>query len=259
MPENADPTYSQADHDDLNLRASLAGLSQLTVGAGAEGLPDMLRRVAFFGVGAIPGADGVGLTLLEPGRPDTIVASTEFVSLVDAIQYGLGQGPCITAAAHRRTVHSGALEVDGNWPEFGPQTAALGVHSVLSLPLIVDDTVVGAMNVYGHVRNAFTERAMRLGELFSVPAAVSVHNAQALFQARRLSDEMKTAMSSRSIIDQALGVVMSRTGSSEEDAFNGLRSRSQSQQVKISVLAQQLVDDAVRRAQSRHRGDSTTP
>ena len=53
-------------------------------------------RVATYAVRAIPGADGAGLTL-EDDRANTIVATAAFVSEIDDIQYGIGQGPCITA------------------------------------------------------------------------------------------------------------------------------------------------------------------
>ena len=42
--------------------------------------------------GAIPGADGAGLTLLEDDQANTIVATAAFVSEIDDIQYGIGQG-----------------------------------------------------------------------------------------------------------------------------------------------------------------------
>ena len=48
---------------------------------------------AEFAVQAIPGADGAGLTLLEAGRGNTLVATAPFVSEIDAVQYGIGQGP----------------------------------------------------------------------------------------------------------------------------------------------------------------------
>ena len=242
--------------DGIGLRRGLGELAQLAVGDGERALLEFLESVAGLAVTSIPGADGVGVTLLEAGRADTIVASTDFVRAVDAIQYAMGQGPCITAAAERRTVHSASLEDAVDWPDFGPRTAALGVHSVLSLPLVAQDCVVGAMNVYGRVRDAFTEDAMRLGEAFAGPAAMSVHNAQALFQARRLAGELRVAMTNRSVIDQALGVLMSRTGITEDEALARLRTRSQSEQVKVSVLAQRIVAEAVRRAQARRAGDA---
>lgn len=58
--------------------------------------------------------------------------------------------------------------------------SALGVHSVLSIPLIPPDAVVGGMNIYAHQADAFHEGAARIGELFAVPAAIAVQDAQVL-------------------------------------------------------------------------------
>jgi len=254
-PDDATPDigfHLRDASDDLDLRASLASLSRLGMGQGQQGLEDLLRHVAEFAVHAIPGADGAGLTLLESDRADTMVASADFVREVDAIQYGIGEGPCITAAAERRTVHSGSLGGEKLWPRFGPRVSRLGVHSVLSLPLLVGADVLGAMNVYAHAKDAFDERSVQLGELFSVPAAIAVQNAQALSQARRLATQLQAALTSRSGIDQALGIVMSRSGCTAEEALNKLRAMSQAENRKLSVVAQHVIEEAVRRARARH-------
>ncbi|PYC87336.1 hypothetical protein C7C46_05030 [Streptomyces tateyamensis] len=239
--------------DDEDLRESLADLSRLATAR--LDLRDLLTHVAGFAVRAIPGADGAGLTLLENDRADTIVASAEFVREVDAIQYGIGEGPCITAAAERRTVHSASLDKDPAWPRFGPQVGRLGVHSVVSLPLLAGDSVLGAMNVYARAENAFDPRAVELGELFAVPAAISVQNAQALAQAQRLAAQLQSALTHRASIDQALGILMSRSGCTPAEAFDRLRVMSQTQNRKASVVAQQLLDEAVARARARHSAD----
>ena len=241
--------------DSVDLRQSLAALSHLIMGHGRQGLESALTRVAEIAVRAVPGADGAGLTLLEHDRPDTIVASEDFVRAVDAIQYGIGEGPCISAAAERRTVMCGSLSTDGQWPRFGPRVARLGVHSALSLPLSADDEVLGAMNIYAHARDAFGERAVELGELFAVPAAISVHNAKVLAQTGQLADQLQAALTSRSTIDQALGIVMSRTGCTEHEAFERLRTTSQAENRKVADVAQRIVDEAVRRARARHTTD----
>jgi GAF domain-containing protein len=236
--------------ENADLRDSLDSLSRLAV-AHLE-LQDLLTRVATYAVRAIPGAEGAGLTLFQDSRPDTIVASADFVREVDAIQYSIGEGPCITAAAEKRTVRSGALTTEPAWPKFGPKMGRLGVNSVMSLPLLAADEVLGAMNVYAHPCNAFHDDAVTLGELFAIPAAISVHNARALAQARTLATQLNAALASRPIIDQALGILMSRTGCASEEAFDKLRVMSQSENRKVSVIAQQLVDEAVRRARARH-------
>ncbi|WP_035792076.1 GAF and ANTAR domain-containing protein [Kitasatospora mediocidica] len=248
-PDRAD----RAAADDADLRESLADLSRLATGR--LDLRAMLTHVAEFAVRAIPGADGAGLTLLENDRADTIVASADFVREVDAVQYGIGEGPCITAAAERRTVRSAHLGRDPSWPRFGPRVSRLGVHSVVSLPLLAGDGVLGAMNVYARTEDAFDARAVELGELFAVPAAISVQNAQALAQAQRLATQLQSALTHRAAIDQALGILMSRSGCSPAEAFDKLRVMSQTQNRKASAVAQQLLDEAVARARARHSAD----
>jgi hypothetical protein len=116
-PAAASPA-DQASVEDADLRDSLAGLSRLVLPKGEQGLEAMLGSVAEFAVQAIPGANGASLTLLDgdrPDRPDTVVATAEIVRQVDAIQYGIGEGPCIAAVAQGRTVRSGSLSGDPAW------------------------------------------------------------------------------------------------------------------------------------------------
>jgi transcriptional regulator with GAF, ATPase, and Fis domain len=251
-PQNSsDLPEGASDHD---LDASLVSLSGLVMGAGQRGLEELLQRVAEFAVQAIPGADGAGLTLLQADRRDTMVASADFVRDVDAIQYGLGEGPCITAATEVRTVCSGSLSEETMWPRFGPQAADLGVHSALSLPLRHGETSIGAMNIYAHARDAFDEWSIELGEHYAVPAATSVYNAQILAQAQRVAGELQAALTNRTIIDQSLGILMSRTGYSADRAFEHLQQLAQTEGRSPALAAQQIVDDAVRRAlEQRHR------
>lgn len=247
----------QAEHDDADLQASLADLAGLVTGS--FGLEDLLVQVAVLAAHAIPGAEGAGVTLLRLDRPDNrveaLAASAPFVAEIDELQYGvLNEGPCITAALERRTVRSGSLGGEKMWPRFGPRVGRLGVHSALSLPLLLPGQVIGAINVYAHGQDVFDEHAAELGELFAKPAAVSVRNAQILAQALVLTAQLQTALSTRPVIDQAIGLLRGRSGGSAEEAFARLRVISQAEHVKLAEVAQRIVDDAVRRARSRHSG-----
>jgi 6-phosphogluconolactonase/glucosamine-6-phosphate isomerase/deaminase len=79
---------------------------------------------------------------------------------------------------------------------------------------------------------------------------VSVHNAQILAQSQRLAEQLGAALTSRAVIDQALGILMSRTGATPDEAFDRLRAMSQSEHVKVSEVARLLVDEAVHRARA---------
>jgi GAF domain-containing protein len=239
----------QLDDDLTDSLMALAGLSSARLG-----LEDLLTRVASFAVQAIPGADGAGLTLLEHDRPATIVKSEAFVREIDDIQYSIDEGPCISAAKTGQTMRSGSLSGDPRWPRFGPRAGRLGVHSVLSLPLLTPEGVLGAMNVYAHEKDTFDERAERVGQLFAVPAAIAVQNAQILSQTQRLAANLHAALTNRAVIDQAIGIIISRTGLSPEAAFKRISTLSQNNHIKVSAVATSIVEEAARRARSRHTG-----
>lgn len=132
------------------------------------------------------------------------------------------------------------------------------MHSVLSLPLLLPDETaeaVGAINVYAYARDVFDDQAQSLGELFAAPAAVAVHNAQVLAQAQLVATQLQAALTNRSVIDQALGILISRSGDTAAQAFARLRAISQTENAKLATVAQRLVDEAARRARAR-RTDS---
>jgi hypothetical protein len=158
----------QAAADDVFLATGLRGLSAM-VSAGWS-LDVVLRNVAEFAAQAVPGADdtGVGVTLIKPIGTTMGVqvwaATTSVVREIDLMQYEvLNEGPCITCMQIRRAVVSGSLDADKRWPRFGARVARLGVASALSLPLLIDDQVVGSINVYARDRDVFGEHAVRLG------------------------------------------------------------------------------------------------
>lgn len=245
--------HEQAAEEDADLRESLAALARIATGW--VDLPDVLRRVAELCASAVPGADASGLTLLQENRADTVVASAKFVREIDAIQYHLGEGPCITASQTGRPIRSGSLGGARDWPRFGPRAGRLGVHSVMSIPLVTPEGVLGTLNVYAHAKDAFDERSVEIAEMFAIPAAISVQNADTLDTARRTSAQLRSALLSRQMIDQAVGIVMSRSGCTADEGLDRLRNISQTGNRKLAVIAQSVVDDAVARARARRQAD----
>lgn len=107
--------------------------------------------------------------------------------------------------------------------------------------------------MYSHAKDVFDEHAEELGELFARPAAAAVHNAQVLAEALALNVQLKEALTTRPVIDQAIGIIRGRTGRSAEEAFGQLQAMSQSEHRKLAEVAAVVVDEAVRRAQTRNR------
>lgn len=92
---------------------------------------------------------------------------------------------------------------------------------------------------------------MQLGSQFARPAAISVYNAQLLATAHERTVRLQRALDSRAVIDQAIGIVRSRSGGTAEEAFQRLTQISQTENIKLHAVAERLVEEAVRRACAR--------
>jgi GAF domain-containing protein len=246
---------AQLDADEVDLQAGLNGVASIVTGA--RDMTEILGAVAEYAVRAIPAADGAGVTVIGSCDDDGLsiaewAVTADFIRDIDTAQYDeLNEGPCLTCMQSRRAAVSGSLGSDRRWPHFGGRVARMGVHSVLALPLMVGERLIGAINSYAYGRDAFTEHAVQLGWRFAGPAAVSVHNAQLLAGARLRTQQLQRALVSRAVIDQAIGIIRSRTGASTEEAFDRLTRMSQNENIKLNAVAERLVDEAVRRARAR--------
>lgn len=250
----SEPSPAQVVSDEIDLADGLRGLAALVTGR--MSLEDSLAEIAVFAAQAIPNVDGAGVTVLRRrGATMGIGAwsvTAPFVREIDIIQYEtLQEGPCITCMQERVAVISGSLGSDERWPRFGGRVARLGVSSSLSLPLLIGDQVVGSINCYSYTEDAFGQHAERLGSLFAGPAAVSVFNAQTMIAARDQAEQLKQALESRAVIDQAIGIIRARSGATAEEAFDRLRQVSQIENTKLREIAVRLVEEAARRARAR--------
>jgi GAF domain-containing protein len=111
-------------------------------------------------------------------------------------------------------VHQGVddLSQEQRWDIFRPDAIAYGVLSSLSPPLTVEDETLGALNLYSSRPDAFPapqrEHVTALAGQCAAALALAlrhVHQAQ-------MQQQLAEAMASRSIIDQAIGVLMAQQG-----------------------------------------------
>jgi GAF domain-containing protein len=253
-PRPAPSSGTQVHAVEPGLQAGLSGVATLV--ADQHEISEILSEIAKFAVQAVPQADGAAATLLRrcDYRPQiqTWATTAAFVEEIDSGQYeDLDEGPGISCMQSRRPALSGSVGRDHRWPHFGGRVARMGVHSVLALPLTVGEHAVGAISFYAYSRDAFTDHAVHIGSLFARAAAVSVYHARLLAGARERSERLQRAMSSRAVIDQAIGIIRCRAGLSAEGAFERLTSMSQDDNVKLHVVCERLVEEAARRARAR--------
>lgn len=214
------------------------------IGGGRE-LGDALTDISGLATGAL-GADMAGLTLNDAGgRATTVVYTDDVVAEIDQAQYDADWGPCLQALRERTVIAVEETDVEERWPEFTTSAARHGVHSTLSVPVVVGDAGIGALNLYAYRPAAFDDDMTELGQLFAGQAAIIA----AYYDKAEAADHMKRAMESRATIEQAKGVVMVASGCSADEAFDILRGQSQAENRKLRDVADELVRRQRRRGQ----------
>ena len=238
---------------------SVAALSRILVKG--ETLGSTLDRIARLAAELLPQADAASITISEAGGPARTASSSEpeaplkapgqiTVADLDAEQNRLDEGPCLAAMRDRQTVLIDSMHTETRWQGFCRAALAAGIESVLAVPL-GDESVEaprGAINFFARTAHVFTETDRSAANRFSAHAGVAAANAGAFadLQADRalLARRLEDALHSRAVIDQAVGILMERERLGPEEAFQMLRSASQKLNVKLRMIAAEIVESA---------------
>jgi GAF domain-containing protein len=203
-----------------------------------------LTRVTQVAVSVMEPCDGASLTMRRAGVPDAPAASNAWALGLDELQFAEQEGPCLNCLREGSVMRVRDLAGDERFPSYGPRAAERGAVSALSLPMAADGRTVGALNLYSRGRDAFGREELALGELLAAHAALAVQAAVAYYSSRDLADQMRSAMGSRALIEQAKGVLVARERIDPETAFERLVARSQGANRKLRDIAADLVAEA---------------
>ncbi len=199
----------------------------------------MQRVAALAARAAVPGSSGV-IALQRCGHPLTVASSDALGDLLHALEDRLGQGPCLRCLRWRQPVRIENLAEDARWPVFALQAAGTGVRSCLCLPLAAPG-MTGALTLYAAAPNAFGDEQIRQAETFAEYATGALILAARQDAYLAAIDQLRAALSSRGIIDQALGIIMSRQRCPSRQALAMLRGASQNRNIKLHELALHVV------------------
>ncbi|MFK5647793.1 ANTAR domain-containing protein [Ornithinimicrobium sp. LYQ121] len=184
----------------------------------------------------ITGCDMAGISVVHPDGIDTPAASSETLRRIDELQFALGQGPCLNAVREHETTRCPDLAHDDRWPVWGARVSEeLGVASSVSYRLYTTRDTPGALNLYSEQLDGFDADDIDNG------LALAAHVAVALAAAQN-AENLTTAITNRTVIGQAEGILMERFDMSADQAFEVLRRVSRDGNVKLNAVAAQLVE-----------------
>ncbi|GAB3549812.1 GAF domain-containing protein [Actinopolyspora lacussalsi] len=210
-----------------------------------EKLEELLNRVCQQVLRAIPDVDMAGVTLHREDGPETFVCTDETVIEVDAEQYRAGNGPSLHSAETGKIVRVELTEAKQRWPEFTSAATDAGLGSYLSAPLFIDHEYQGAMNLYSRRDHGYRELDATVLDLYTTAIEGYLRTWQRYLATRRLTEQLRTALESRPMIEQAKGILMVLHNYSAEKAFATLVDYSQRSNTKLREVAERMISEAV--------------
>ena len=196
---------------------------------------DMLDEAVTIATEIIEGCDLAGMSVVNPHGITTPAGSGEVLRRLDGLQFELREGPCYDALRMHEVVLARDLASDKRWPTWGPRVVEeMGVRSIVSYRLFTAAHILGAMNLYSRRIDAFDAEDMDNG------AALAAHVAVTLAEAQNVTN-LEAAISDRTVIGRAEGILMERFDVSPAVAFAVLRRVSQHRNIKLNRVAAELV------------------
>ena len=235
--EHTTPVSDGEQHD---LIQAFAELALITVNADAP--EQALRRVAELAKQTLGGVEDVSLTMIAGGLARSMVFTGSLAVDLDERQYELGFGPCLDAAKTGQMIVVDTSSDDTPYREFARTAARRGVRHVVSVGLPLAQRSVGGMNIYKTTGDSFTPLFLEYAQVFAGYAAVAVNNIASYTAAANEAAQLRTAMQSRAVIEQAKGILMARDHCTADEAFELLSRLSQHSNIKLRDIAQNIVD-----------------
>jgi GAF domain-containing protein len=202
-------------------REALAELTSIDDPELDEVLASMARRAR----AVVPELVGLSLGLVKEDLTFTLVATNSAVASIDAVQY-LDDGPCLEAVRNHPTAVETEVEDllnEERWRLFAETSAAAGVASTLSMPILRNGQVIGGVNLYASTPEAFTGRHGLLALALDADATAAIANADLSFSTRIKAAEAPQKIRDTQVIETAVGLLATRLGRAFDEARELLR------------------------------------
>ncbi|MDQ1731840.1 MAG: hypothetical protein QOK10_1999 [Pseudonocardiales bacterium] len=198
---------------------------------------EALRRLVELAVKYVDGCSWASITIIRGNSGHSLASSDDVAARIDAIQYEVGEGPCLQAADDESNYLAFDLATEPRWPEFARRAAEeTPLRSVLAFQFT--NRYPAALNLYADQVGAFDDDAINVSTILAAHASTLIALSESVDQATSL----ETALDSNREIGVAIGVLMAHRKITREAAFDELRRASQTLHRKLRDIAVDVVE-----------------
>lgn len=188
--------------------------------------------------------DAAGLLLADPrGVLHVLAASSERTRDLEMFQVQRDQGPCRDCYRTGVAVNVADLvQATPRWPQFAPAARAAGFESVHAVPMRLRETVFGALGLFGTRPGVLKPEDLNLAQAFAHVASVALVTGRAASDRAAVNEQLQAALTSRIVLEQAKGLLAQVGDTDMAQAFAALRRYARDHNLRLSEVAQDLVE-----------------
>lgn len=197
----------------------------------------------------VTGATGAGIMLMSGDIPRGSVCTTDVVStLIEQLQYELGEGPCVDAYHQDRPVSEPDLAdaATPRWPAFTGPAVDAGARAVFGFPLQVGAVRLGALNLYCDTPGSLSDHQHADAMVMAGIVAQALMLLQAGAPAGTVASELEANANFQYVVHQASGMVAVQLEVTVGQALIRLRGHAFGNDRPLTDVARDVVDRRLR-------------
>lgn len=176
--------------------------------------------------------------LLDEKKEELVIAATQSLSNTYVNKPNLKVGQSISGKVILEKKPLSVLDVTKEPGYMFPDVARKeGFVSLLSVPMMIKDQVVGVINSYTTREHVFTKEEIDILQAVANQAAVAIENTN-------LSHEIlaaKEALESRKLVERAKGILMRELSLDEDEAYRKIHKKSMDTRKTMKEVAEALI------------------
>jgi len=206
-------------------------------------LPRFMATVA-----SAVGAHSAAVTLFGSDRTETLTAASDPIAQdAQDLEFTLGEGPARDATEQHRAVTAAGPGLLERWSAYGPAVTALGISSVMAVPVEISSVPFGALTVFDLPRQPAGEA---LESFYAAADTIALSLLMAAGEAEPQENPDLLSLfgqaDRRAVVHQAAGVLAEQSGCAIPDALALIRAHAFAEGEPVESVAADIVHHRLR-------------
>ena len=226
-------------YDDMRQKARrLETLSQVSETVASNRLIEDVLQLIVTMTAQLMNSKICSIMLVDPDSRELRITATQ--SLSDAYRrkppLKVGQSISGRAVQEQQPVYVPDVTAEGGF-FYRDLAIQEGLHSLLSVPMLMKDNAIGVINVYTSTHHVFSGEEIKTLQAIANQSAVAIEHTRLLEK----SFEMQEALEVRKQVERAKGFLMASKGLSESEAFRLMQRQSMNLRKSMREIADAII------------------